>query len=120
MKKINKYIQLFLLALVPIGLLASIADTYYLVGILLLSLPIGATQYIGSLIDTLLNGKKSIYLWHTVLSTVVLLVIASITDLNFLFRADGIYESFAEFIGFGGSVGLAIYFWVITFSRDLE
>lgn len=120
MKKINKYIQLFLFALIPIILIAALVEEDFLLLILFLPLPIGVTQYIGSVIDTIVKGKQSIYFLHTILSTFVLLVIASITDLNFLFRADGIYEAFAEFIGYGGSVGLAVYFWVITFSSDDE
>lgn len=120
MKKINKYIQLFLFALIPIILIAALVEEDFLLLLLFLPLPIGATQYIGSVIDTIAKGKKSIYFLHALLSTFVLLVIASITDLNFLFRADGIYESFAEFIGYGGSAGLAVYFWVITFSSDDE
>lgn len=118
MKKINKYIQLFLLIILLIIFTIGLFEQGSFILILFLSLPLGITQYLGSLIDTLMNGKKSIYFFHTILSTVVLLLVGSITDLNFLFRADGIYESFAEFIGYGGSVGLAIYFWVITFGSD--
>jgi hypothetical protein len=116
MKKINKYIQLFLLSVTLILLIVGLFEQGSFILILFLSLPLGISQYLGSLIDTIFKGNKSIYFLHTILSTIVLLIIASITDVNFLFRADGMYESFAEFIGYGGSVVLAVYFWVITFS----
>lgn len=107
-------------ALIVIFFIAGFVDEEYFIVLLFIAFPIGVTQYFGSVIDTLMKGKKSIYFLHTMLSTFVLLVIASITDLNFLFRADGIYESFAVFIGFGGSAGLAVYFWVITFGSGNE
>lgn len=82
-----------------------------------MALPIGITQYLGSLIDVIIYGKKSIYRYHLLISTCVLAIITLNTDIG-IFRLDGLFEGIATFIGFTGSAGLAIYFWHVTFRKE--
>mgnify|MGYP001046152405 CR=1 FL=1 len=118
MKKINKYIQYFILISLAIVLIASIFEPLF-IWILFLALPIGITQYLGSLIDVIIHGKKSIYRYHLLISTTVLAIITINTDIG-IFRLDGLFEGIATFIGFTGSAGLAIYFWHLTFRKEEE
>jgi len=119
MKKINKYIQYFIFICLGILLIASIFKLDLFVWILFLALPIGITQYLGSLIDVIIYGKKSIYRYHLLISTTVLAIITLNTDIG-IFRLDGFFEGIATFIGFTGSAGLAIYFWHLTFRKEEE
>ncbi len=119
MKKINKYIQYFIFICLGILLIASIFKLDLFVWILFLALPIGITQYLGSLIDVIIYGKKSIYRYHLLISTTVLAIITLNTDIG-IFRLDGFFEGISTFIGFTGSAGLAIYFWLLTFRKEEE
>jgi hypothetical protein len=116
MKKINKYIQYIILATIPLCLVSSLIVEGAWFWLLFLPIPLGITQYIGSLVDLLFYGTKSIYRYHLLASTIVLLIAASTTDT--FFRLDGIIQDIATFIGFAGSFALADYFWLITFSPD--
>jgi|GEM_PF-912592 hypothetical protein len=116
MKKVNKYIQYVLLATITICLIVSIIESSFLIWLAFLILPLGVTHYLGSLIDLFFYGTKSIYRYHLLASTIVLLIVASTTDV--LFRVDGFLEDVATFIGFAGSAILAIYFWWLTFRKE--
>jgi len=61
-------------------------------------------------------GTKSIYRYHLLASTIVLIIVACTTDA--FFRVDGFLEDIATFIGFAGSFILAIYFWYLTFRNE--
>ena len=118
MKKINKYIQYIIFAGIGICLLGSIVESSLLIWLLFITIPIGLTQYLGSFIDVVIRGKSSPYLIHFILSTIVLFVIVSNSDLNHYVRLNYVWEYVANFIGIAGSIGLALYFWIITFSKE--
>lgn len=118
MKKINKYTQYALLAAVGINILISIIEPGYLIFLLFIGIPIGITQYLGSLIDVVIKGRQSKYLIHLILSTIVLLLIALSTDVGFRFHISSGLENKLESIGYVSCPLLAIYFWIVTFQKD--
>lgn len=118
MKKINKYIQYIIFISMAICLVASLYDSRLIIWILFAALPIGISQYLTSFIDVVLNKGNSLYKYHFILSSVVLLIIYGLSDYSPIRHMPNFIEDIFTFIGFGGSFGLACYYWVITYRKE--
>lgn len=115
MKKLNKIVQTIILVALILAGIASLINREFVFYILALLIPLGFSQYVGSLIGVIRKGTASKFFIHFVVSTVTLLLLIGYNAFYSMFPHG--YEDVLITICSIVCVLLAIFYYVLTFSN---